>query len=84
MNPVHTKQLLVYFLLASYCSSVCVRERQHIMVVNQPNSQPLNLKFRLWLFTELIYMLLMSPPRCAISLEAETTSLFSMFRETRC
>lgn len=38
MNPVHTKQLLVYFLLASYCSSVCVRETAHYG--GEPTKQP--------------------------------------------
>lgn len=40
---------------------------EHIIVVNQPTSRPLNLKFRLWLFGELICMLLMSPLRCVHS-----------------
>lgn len=85
------KQLLVCFLLTSYCSSaqhmrtwacVCVSAcvRTCIIAVNQP-SQSLNLKFRLWLLSELIYMPLMSPPRCAFRPEAERTSLFSKFRE---
>lgn len=60
---------------------MCVCRR--IIVVNQPSSWSLNLMFRLRLFSELIYMLLMSPLHCAFRPEAERTSLFSKFRESQ-
>lgn len=60
---------------------VCVRACA-LLCPNQLSSRPLNLKCRLWLLSELIYMPLMSPPRCAFCPEAERTSLFSKFRET--
>lgn len=42
------------------CVRVCITE--DIMVVKPPTRQPRNVKFRLWLSVELIYMPLMSPP----------------------
>lgn len=91
MSAFHAKSsflLLPSDLLSFKCvvyayMGVCVCVRVHIIVVNQISSKPLNLKFRLRLLSELIYMPLMSPPRCAFRPEAETTSLFSKSRETR-
>lgn len=44
------------------------------MVVKPPTRQPRNVKFRLWLSVELIYMPLMSPPPAVL---AEETTLFT-------
>lgn len=77
--------LLLLKCVAHACMDVCVHACvcRRIIVVNQPSSWSLNLMFRLRLFSELIYMLLMSPLRCAFRPEAERTSLFSKFRESQ-
>lgn len=47
------------------------------MVVKPPTRQPRNVKFRLWLSVELIYMPLITSSSCARRPETEETTLFT-------
>lgn len=75
--------LLLFKCVAKAYMGVCLCVR--IIVAYQPNRQPLNLKFRLWLLSELIYMPLMSPPVHALHsvLRQRQPPCSQKFRETR-
>lgn len=68
---------LLFFKCVAYAyMGLCARVWGVCIIAENQPSESLNLKFRLWLLRELIYMPLMSPPRCAFRPEAERTSLF--------